>query len=440
MSASIVALIGTGALLTAGWILLARRVVAGTRGVRLLRDVLPWEPPARLPPLSVVVTARDEAPGIEATVRRLLAQRYPGLEVVVVDDRSTDGTSEILDRLATEAAGGAARLVVIHNDLLPDGWLGKCHACRLGAERARGEWILFTDGDVQLFGADLLARVVAHAEEGRLDHVAVLPDLRPMSALQAGLVAAFGQMFIVASRAHEMDRDLRRGGTGVGAFNLVRRFSYEGIGGHLLLRMDLADDFKLGRLLKESGARQRLYNGLDLVRCPWHRGTYRVLRGLEKNFYAGFDFSLARLVAATAVLLALTFGPALSGALATALLAAGGGDGGGPRGADAGALVWLAAAWLPLGLQAAVILRGYLDAAPRHGYDPLPLALLHPISVLLLLAAAWNSAVRTLARGGVRWRETFYPLAALRAGQVPEGAGRRVTPSAAPRRPGSSPP
>ena len=104
-------------------------------------------PAAALPTLSIIVTARNEAGAIEGTVERLLRQRYPGLQVIVVDDRSTDGTSEILDRLEG-AAGG--RLDVVHNRDLPPGWLGKCHACRTGAERARGDFLLFLDGDVAL--------------------------------------------------------------------------------------------------------------------------------------------------------------------------------------------------------------------------------------------------------------------------------------------------
>src|SRR5206468_3127416 len=151
----------------------------------------PGEPPnaVPLPALSVVVTARDEAEGIEATVRRLLAQRYAALEVIVVDDRSTDGTGAILDRLQGEA--GPGRLTVIHNRELPRGWLGKCHACQLGALRARGEWILFMDGDVELVSEELLARVAHLAETARLDHVAVIPDQRPLSPLQQAFVTVF---------------------------------------------------------------------------------------------------------------------------------------------------------------------------------------------------------------------------------------------------------
>jgi glycosyltransferase involved in cell wall biosynthesis len=369
--------------------------------------------PHPLPSLSVVVTARDEAAGIESTVRRLLAQRYPGLQIVVVDDRSSDGTAAILDRLQAET--GRAELNVLHNRDLPPGWLGKCHACHLGAARARGDWILFMDGDVELARDDLLARVVLLAEERRLDHVALVPDQRPVSALQAALLQVFAQMYLLASRLHEMDRDRRRGGGGIGAFNLVRRAAYDRIHGHTLLKMDPADDFKLGRLLKESGARQRFFDAVGLVRCPWHKGALNVARGLEKNFFAGFNYSLLELVAHTVLGLALAFGPAAT-AVAGSLLAA----------APPNRAMVLVVGWLPLVVQALVVWSGSRVHTQRQGGSPLVLSALYPAAILLLLAAAWNSAIRILARGGVVWRDTFYALDVLRAGLVPRGIGRRL--------------
>jgi glycosyltransferase involved in cell wall biosynthesis len=421
-------LIAAGGLFLAIGALAGLLILEGSRRLPILEDALAGGAPGRLPALSVIVTARDEEAAIETTVRSLLAQRYPGLEVIVVDDRSTDGTAAILDRIAADPDLEAGRLVVLHNRSLPRGWVGKCHACHLGAARARGDWLLFTDGDVTLVGDRLLAGAVALAERLRLDHVAVLPDLRPMPPLQSALVAVFGQMFMAGARAWEMDRDRPRGGAGIGAFNLVRRASYDRIGGHQLLRMDLADDFKLGRLLKESGARQRFYIGLNLVRCPWHVGAWNVVRGLEKNFFAAFDFSALQAGVATLGLLSLGFGP-LACALAVTLLAR-----------PVPPPLLLALAWAPFALETAFVALSYLLEARRHGFNPWLLAALHPVGLLLLVLAIWNSALKTLLRGGVRWRDTFYPLAALRAGQVPPGAGRRlaapgVIPSGEPPRP-----
>jgi glycosyltransferase involved in cell wall biosynthesis len=233
--------------------------------------------------LSVVVTACNEERDIETTVRRFLAQRGEDLELVVVDDRSTDATSAILDRLAAEFVRDR-RLSVVHNRVLPAGRLGKCHACALGAEKARGRWILFADGDVAPSEDDVLARTVAFAEREGLDHVAVFPDLRPQGVLQEGVTGAFGIFYLVNVRADALDDPEAPGGAGVGAFNLVRRTAYDRIGGHSAVMMDTADDWKLGRLLKESGARQRLYFGTGLVYCPWQRGAWNVVRVREERF------------------------------------------------------------------------------------------------------------------------------------------------------------
>ena len=108
---------------------------------------------------SVVVAARDEESRIEDTVRHLLAQRDVPLEVIVVDDRSTDRTDEILRRLAQH--DDRVRTQRVHE--LPDGWLGKCHACHLGAASAKGDWILFTDADCWL-KPDVIARALRVAE------------------------------------------------------------------------------------------------------------------------------------------------------------------------------------------------------------------------------------------------------------------------------------
>jgi hypothetical protein len=391
------------------WVAVTGLYLLASRQVRPLAEVLKRMPPEgapSLPRLSIIVTARDEARDIEATVGHALAQVYPNLEVIVVDDRSADGTAAILDRLATGAL--TDRLRVAHVRDLPAGWIGKCHACHVGAGMARGDFLLFMDGDVTLASPDLLARIIAWMERGAVDHLALLPDLRPYGALQAGLLHAFEQAMLLLARAWEMDRDLRRGGAGVGAFNLIRRTAYDRIGGHLRVRMDIADDYKLGRLLKESGARQRLHGGLGLVRCPWHRGTLAVLRGLEKNMFSGVDYSVVGLVLQTAWVLALNGGPVVIGLAA-----------GSPFG------------WLPLMTQAACIVAAAAGAARRIDRHPLALAALYPFSLALLALAMWNSALRTLARGGVSWRGTFYPLAELRRGLVRPGEGRSAGRAAA---------
>jgi GT2 family glycosyltransferase len=404
-----------GTLMAALWLVMGRLYLAASRQVRMLSQELdggarrpdgvagrPPNRPGDVPPsLSVIITARDEAGSIEATVRHAVAQRHPGLEVIVVDDRSTDGTGAILDRLAP-GPGSRVPLTVVHVAALPAGWIGKCHACHVGATRARGDWLLFSDGDVTLLQEDLLARVVAWAERGRLDHVGVFPDLRPVGPLQASLLFCFEQVMLVAGRLWEMERDLPRGGAGVGAFNLVRRTAYDRIGGHDLLRMEVADDYKLGMLLKESGARQRLLSGLGLVHCPWHRGAWAIVRGLEKNLFAGVEYSLPRIVWQTGLALFMQAGP-----LAVALAAPG---------------LW---GFAPLAVQAAVLGVAAVAASRRQAANPFVLWALYPVASAILVLAVWNSTLTTLRQGGVRWRETLYPIEELRRGAVRPGAGLR---------------
>jgi hypothetical protein len=406
-----------GGVLAAAWFPFAGLALRSLAETKVLADELDAAAsnadarPTALPAVSVVVTARDEERDVEATVRRFLAQRGVALELVVVDDRSRDRTGAILDALAAEHAADA-RLVVVHNRELPPGRLGKCHACALGAARARGRWLLFADGDVTLAKDDVLARTVLFAERSRLDHVAVLPDMGPQSTTQEALTGAFGVIYLLGVRAYQMDKDYARGGGGVGAFNLMRRASYERIGGHGLLMMDTADDWKLGRLLKESGARQRIYFGRGLVFCPWQRGTWNVVKGLEKNAFGGCDYRVSAVALSTAGLLALVVGPAalcvaavLSGAWARE-----------PRVA--------AAAFTPLFLQTFFTFVNWALFRDRTGAR-LSAALLFPLGVLLFLVALWNSTWKTLRRGGVSWRGTFYPLADLKRGLVRPGALKR---------------
>jgi hypothetical protein len=232
----------------------------GTRRIRGLGSVGPL-PDSELPSLSIVSAARNEAARIEGAARSLLAQDYPGLQVVAVDDRSEDATGAILDRIAAQES----RLRVVHVTELPSGWLGKCHALALGESAASGEWILFTDGDVTL-EPDAVRRAVSLAIREGADHVAVAADLEVGGLGEAIFLAYFVYAFNVSQRPWDA-KDPRSGAhIGIGAFNLVRREAYERAGGHHRIRMELLDDMGLGLIVKKSGG-VSMFSGHDgLVR------------------------------------------------------------------------------------------------------------------------------------------------------------------------------
>lgn len=367
-----------------------------------LRDVLavpplPAQMPAADPRVTAVVPARDEAERVEGTLRGLLASRGVELDVVVVDDRSADGTGAIVARVAAEDG----RVAAVRVDALPDGWLGKPHACQRGAEAARGDWILFTDGDVHL-GADVIARAVAAGERAGADHVVLTPGVERATLAGRAALACFGASLL--GQLARTNRDERFGWAGIGAFNLVRADVWRAIGGHRALAYEVVDDMRLGFLVRRAGFRTRAWLAGRDVRAAWGRSAAEMLRLLEKNQFAFLGYG----VAATAALLASGSALWIAGPLGFA------------RGGAAG--VFAGCAWLGFAIPASV-------AAARDGASALP-AIFAPFAWPVLLAATARSAWTTLRRGGVVWRGTLYPLAELRARRVRGWSVGRAAPVA----------
>lgn len=346
------------------------------------RDTAPEEP-TRL--CSVILPARNEEKRVENTIAHLLNQTGVVVEIIVVDDRSSDGTAAILARLSA----AEPRLRVIRIDALPDGWLGKCHACHVGANSAPGEWILFTDADCWL-KPDVIARALHVAENSQADHITLTPGF----ALESRVIRAWYLLFLTSflSWIAGVNRDRPKAHLGLGAFNLVRASAYRACGGYAALRMSVVDDIKLGLLLSRAGKRTRAFLGGDDVECHWGTTLREMIHVMEKNYFAVLDYKLW-----LAVLGAL-FAIVGLGILVLGLVA--------------GTIAGAAAALSPflLVVPAAIL-------AQRLGW-PWHYALGAPLMIPVFLLSLLNSVFVTLRQGGVRWRDTFYPLAQLRAGGV----------------------
>ena len=163
-------------------------------------------PPQTWPKLSIVIPACNEAASLESALCSVLEQDYPELEIILIDDRSTDGTAAIVDRMAA----ADPRILAIHVEQLPEGWLGKVHALDLGAAKASGSWLLFTDADVHM-APGTLRRAIAYAAHHAIDHLAAVPDLWPSSLLVDANMALFCRTFTVALRLWAVGRsEIRR--------------------------------------------------------------------------------------------------------------------------------------------------------------------------------------------------------------------------------------
>jgi glycosyltransferase involved in cell wall biosynthesis len=334
---------------------------------------------------SVVIAARDEEARIEQTIRHLLAQQGVETEVIIVDDRSTDRTSEILGSLAK----GDARVQVTRVDVLPEGWLGKCYACHLGAGLATGDWILFTDADCWL-KPDVIRRALRLAQRDQADHV----TLSPGTVVENAGAKAWHLLFLTSllNWISGVNRDRPKSYLGIGAFNLVRAAAYRQCGGYEALRLTVVDDVKLGLLLRRAGKRTRAFLGVEDVECHWGTTVGSMVKIMEKNYFAVTDFRLWVVLAGSLCAL-LIFGVVMAGLIS-------------------GSAAGFAASLSPLSV---VFPAGIL--ARRLGWS-WSSALGVPFMMPVFLYAVLNSTFVTLRQGGIYWRNTFYSLATLRQANV----------------------
>jgi len=340
------------------------------------------------PQISLIFAARDEEEKLPAALATLTAIDYPNLEVIAVNDRSQDRTGKILDEFALEHE----RLRAAHVDSLPAGWLGKTHALQTGYERSTGEWLLFTDADVR-FAPDLIRRSVSLMNEHRLDHLTLFGDVDMEGFWEKVLITFFGLAFHVATDPYRVTNPDSWTYVGVGAFQLLKRSAYQAAGTHRRLAMEVVDDMKLGKIVKQAGFRSSVGLAQEGVVVRWHAGLGNLINGVTKNFFAAVGYNLSLAVLAVVGMLLLNVAPFIA--------------------------IFISHGWIRLLAVAAVVIAlGFhvgVDVVMR--VSPL-YALTHPIGAVLFCYMLLRSTAVTLWNGGVTWRDTFYPLDELKRGVV----------------------
>lgn len=354
-----------------------RRVTVRARDERPLRGG---------PRVSVIVPARDEQRGVGASVRSLRGQRYADLEVIVVDDDSRDATAAV----ARAAAGDDPRVSVVTGRPLPPGWVGKPWACWQGLARARGDWLLFSDADVE-HAPDAVGRAMALALRTGRGGVTLFPSIAcatpaerivtPAAVVAIGTFVAPGPL----ARAPGSPVAIAAGG-----FILVERRLYERVGGHRALRGVMVDDVALAAAVKRAGGLLVPATGEGVMRLRMYHGLGETWRGWSKNASFGAAPSPVRSLVGAGVLVVLAAAPPL--ALAAGL-----------RRRD-GALALVGAA----GWACMTALQRLAGASAR---TPPPYGPTLPLGLLLLAAAAGRGAIDRLRGRGPDWRGRRYPLA-----------------------------
>lgn len=341
-----------------------------------------------LPELSIVIAARNEAHKIEAALTSLLVQDYPDYEILVVNDRSDDGTGDILRRMEN----AHDHLRVIHVETLPEAWLGKNHALQKGFEATCGEFVLFTDADVH-FAPNTLRRAVHYMQSHKLDHLASIPHLINAKPSMRLIIPAFSVFFLMNTQPWRINDPNSDKHIGVGAFNMVRRSALQEAGGFEPKRLRPDDDLMLGKLLKSTGHKPGYVMSDEQVAVEWYTTGGETIRGLEKNAFAHFDYRPGLTSALMLAALYLSFMPIVGILLLPSL-----------------------SGWLSLCALTGML--GFAMYTTRLIKMPVFWGLLFPIGSLMVVYATLRSMFLTLKRGGIIWRDTFYPLEQLRGNRL----------------------
>jgi glycosyltransferase involved in cell wall biosynthesis len=369
-------------LITVIWVILSVYLLVSSGRVNYLKDVS-VPPDLSEPSLAIIIAVKDEEREVEEALKSACRLEYSNFRIIVIDDRSTDQTPVILKRMAQ--FNPAISVITIRS--LQPGWLGKTNALYKGYAESTEEWLLFTDADV-IFNQRALKKAVSYLKEKRLDHLAVIPEITSRSLLFKSILNTFALMLEIRQRPWDIPDASSSASIGIGAFNLVKRTSYEKAGTHRAISMRPDDDLKLGERIKSAGLRQDVLYGDKEVSLEWYTSLNEFVKGLMKNSFAVFDYRLYKAVGA-AILAFLVFVLPLPFLLLS----------GSP------------AAWLALVIMvsqtAVMLLKKGLHGKWWHG-------VMIPVAGLVMVYIILISAIKTLKQEGIYWRGTFYPLADLK--------------------------
>jgi hypothetical protein len=348
-------------------------------------------PPAGAPRVSVFVAARNEAACIEACVRSLLEQDYPNYELVVCNDRSTDETPRIVERLA--AADGRLRLLSI--DHLPEGWCGKNHAMQHGLATSDSEWICMTDADCRQTSRRTLSVAMQHALDAEADLLSVLPRLEMKGFWENVVQPVCSGVMMIWFHPDKVNDPARPNAYANGAFILIRRSAYEAIGTHEAVKDCLNEDMHMARRAKHAGLRLRVVRSEGLYVVRMYTSLRQIVRGWSRIFFGTFG-TLRRLVLSLTAVVVMGLLPYAAAGLGLAMAAAAAPP------AWAGWMLF-AAACAAIVSQLSVIGRYYRLIGGRPG-----LFWTYPIGSLVTAAALIGSLTKLRRGARVVWKDTSY--------------------------------
>ncbi len=364
------------------WVVLALYLCINGRKIKYLSTIK--IDANKTPSVVIIIAVRNEEDKLKEALTSLCKLNYSNYRILVVNDRSTDSTGKILGELQTEYD----KFSVINIDKLPEGWLGKNHALHSGYKLSKEEYLLFTDADV-VFEKDVLSKAISFSLTNNLDHLTILPEIISSSPILKSVVTTFIIMLTALQRPWAAKIKTSKASMGVGAFNLVKREAYIRAGTHKAIAMRPDDDLRLAAYIKASGGAADVLYGQNELLVEWYKSIRQLINGLMKNTFSGFDYNVLKVI----------------GGVAGTLLF----------------FVFPLPVILIFGNSWQRMLLAYMFLFQLVLYWKMPgskgqwwYACMSIYGGIILAYIMTKSAIITIRNGGIYWRETFYPLTALR--------------------------
>jgi chlorobactene glucosyltransferase len=292
-----------------GWLLIAWLLYCAVENTQLFAKPPVLDGDRQIwPKISILIPARNEEKRIERCLKHLLELDYPNYEILVLDDRSTDNTFNLVEAYSQRnpmPSSGLAVFKVIRGQELPPGWLGKPWACQQLAEAAEGEWFFFIDADTWHL-QETLKRTVQMAEATDADVLSLLTrqvTQTPMEALVVPVMAFHLLAYFPARWALNAHSRWNRFAGVSGQFIFMKKNVYRNIGGHELVKNEIVEDLQFGKKLVRSGVRVVLGDGSDFAFCRMYTNAREVWEGFSKNFYPAMGFSTPAFIGCSCILI-----------------------------------------------------------------------------------------------------------------------------------------
>lgn len=366
-------------IITLSWIIVSLYLLINARTILSIKQIPSTIPPSP-PSVDIIIAVRNEEADLALALQSLCKLNYPDYRLVIVNDRSTDNTGNILKQFAI-----ANPRISIHTiTTLPQGWLGKNHALHAGSMASEGEWILFTDADV-IYHPETLNRAMNFVLTHKLDNLAVLPEITSRSELFKAINASFRMILETKLRPWKAKDPNSKASIGIGAFSLLRREAYIQTGTHERIRLRPDDDLKLAEQIKTAGYKQDVLYGEEMLSLEWYTSVKQFINGLMKNMFSAFKYNLPwAMLNALAVLIVMVLPiPALL----------------------------LTGAWFYIIMAFAILFFQWISFTFHPGLKAkwwYPLSI--PYAGLIIAYVIARSAWLNTKNKGIYWRDSFYAL------------------------------